>query len=442
MKKNSTAREKYRKKPETSAIILHIEDNEGLNLLIQKNLRRAGFRTEGVLNGDDALKKIIENPDRILLLDYLLPDMSGKDLLRKLRRLGITVPFIVLTGQGNESIAVEMMKLGASDYLIKGNGIIEKLPLVLTRVIRELESEKKLKRALSDLKESESKYHTLFAKMSYGLAYHRILTDSSGSPIDYLFLDANSAFEQILGLKKKDIIGKKASRVFPAIANIQPDLVNTFGRVALKGSDVKFDLFLEFSSKWYSVSAYRAKQNCFVASFEDITGRKELENKLRELSLTDELTGLNNRRGFFALADQRVKTARRENRAMLLLSLDVDNLKQINDKLGHKEGDRALVDTADFLKKIFREEDILARIGGDEFAVLQTSEQDTGSNAVAARFREGLKKHNSRTRRKFRLSISFGEARYIPRSGISIEELLAQADSLMYEQKKSRERSR
>ena len=102
----------------------------------------------------------------------------------------------------------------------------------------------------------------------------------------------------------------------------------------------------------------------------DITDRKWAEEALRTLSIKDDLTGLYNRRGFFALAEQGLKTAQRMGTEMLLIYGDLDNLKEINDTFGHKEGDQALMDISQILKETFRESDIIARIGGDEFVML------------------------------------------------------------------------
>ena len=98
--------------------------------------------------------------------------------------------------------------------------------------------------------------------------------------------------------------------------------------------------------------------------------RKQTEKVIRNLSITDDLTNLFNRRGFFTLAEQQLQIASRTGREMVLLFVDLDKLKSINDALGHAEGDQALRETATILKNSFRESDIIARIGGDEFVVL------------------------------------------------------------------------
>ncbi len=98
--------------------------------------------------------------------------------------------------------------------------------------------------------------------------------------------------------------------------------------------------------------------------------RKQTEKVIQNLSITDELTSLLNRRGFFTLAEQQIKIARRTGREMVLLFADLDKLKWINDTWGHAEGDRALCEVGKILKNTFRESDIIARIGGDEFVML------------------------------------------------------------------------
>ena len=95
-----------------------------------------------------------------------------------------------------------------------------------------------------------------------------------------------------------------------------------------------------------------------------------LQSELSSLALTDELTGLYNRRGFICLSEVQLKLARRSGCDMVLFFIDVDGLKQINDSFGHSEGDNALIRTAEVLRMTFRESDVLARIGGDEFGAL------------------------------------------------------------------------
>lgn len=172
-----------------------------------------------------------------------------------------------------------------------------------------------------------------------------------------------------------------------------------------------------------------------------ITERKRMEEELRALSLSDALTGLHNRRGFMALAGQQLKIAKRLQRGVSLLSADMDNLKIINDTLGHKEGDAALVEIAAILKESFRESDVIARIGGDEFVVLLIENASGDSEMLTERLQNNLERHNAAAGRSFRLSVSFGLAGCPPESPCSIDDLLARADELMYGQKRLKKSS-
>jgi diguanylate cyclase (GGDEF)-like protein len=165
-----------------------------------------------------------------------------------------------------------------------------------------------------------------------------------------------------------------------------------------------------------------------------------LDRELRHLALTDELTCLYNRRGFFAAAVQQLKLASRKEQSLLLLYCDVDNLKKINDSYGHQEGDLALIRTADALEKAFRDSDTLARLGGDEFVVLASEASSQTQEVLLRRLEKNLKKSNANESR-YELSLSVGVARFDPKRAISLGELMEQADEAMYEQKRNHQKS-
>jgi diguanylate cyclase (GGDEF)-like protein/PAS domain S-box-containing protein len=175
-----------------------------------------------------------------------------------------------------------------------------------------------------------------------------------------------------------------------------------------------------------------------VVSFRDITERKQMEEKLRALSLVDELTGLYNRRGFITLAEQQLKLSARMKRELVMLFTDLDNLKWINDKLGHKEGDKAIVDIANILKNVFRGSDIVARVGGDEFAVLAIEPCAAFNAVLTKRLGENIEAHNAKAGRPYNLSLSIGTSCYDPNDPLTLDELISQADSMMYGHKRMR----
>ena len=171
-------------------------------------------------------------------------------------------------------------------------------------------------------------------------------------------------------------------------------------------------------------------------------GRQRLLEEVRSLSLVDELTGLHNRRGFLTLGRQQLKIAKRTGEKILLVYVDVDHMKWINDTLGHAEGDRALLGGAEVLKRTFREADIPARIGGDEFAVLVMGPKQEHSETLMERLQARLDRHNAAAGQQYDLSLSVGITSYDSTHPCSIEELLARGDRLMYEQKREKGGSR
>jgi diguanylate cyclase (GGDEF)-like protein len=169
--------------------------------------------------------------------------------------------------------------------------------------------------------------------------------------------------------------------------------------------------------------------------------RHRMQQELRALSLIDEMTGLHNRRGFLTLAQQQVKLSNRTNQPMLLLVADLNNLKLINDTLGHHQGDQALIETAKVLKETVREQDIVARFGGDEFAVLLIGAKKASASTAAVRLQEKLAARNTTLERPYKLSVSVGVACYDPSEPCAVEELIARADALMYKQKYEQKRT-
>ena len=161
------------------------------------------------------------------------------------------------------------------------------------------------------------------------------------------------------------------------------------------------------------------------------TALRKSEAKLREIAITDELTSLLNRRGFMTMAAKQLQMARRQEGNVFLMFADVDNLKWVNDHLGHHAGDQVLLECADLFRATFRDSDTIARLGGDEFAILLIDPADEKS--VINRLEKNLRAKNSGGQRSYELSLSIGVVRYDPEHPSSIEELMNRADNLMYE---------
>jgi diguanylate cyclase (GGDEF)-like protein len=178
-------------------------------------------------------------------------------------------------------------------------------------------------------------------------------------------------------------------------------------------------------------SALEAANDKLIA---EIAQRKKIEDEVRRLSMTDELTGLHNRRSFFLLADQLMRTARRNDQSCLLIFIDLDGLKKTNDVHGHEAGDLAITAAAQVLKEAFRDSDLVARIGGDEFVVLAANVGEP-ADALTTRVHALVDEFNRSNRCRYPIALSMGAVGCSPKELKPLGELLANADALMYANK-------
>ncbi|MFO7667541.1 MAG: diguanylate cyclase, partial [Desulfobacterales bacterium] len=264
-------------------------------------------------------------------------------------------------------------------------------------------------------------------------------TDDSGH-----FTFINPAGLRITGYEEKELIGTH----YPAL--ISPEMceetLKFFGRQFVKmipNTYFEYPIIAKDSHEiWLGQNTQLLVEDGRVVGFQavarDITERKRMEAEILALSITDQLTGLHNRRGFLSLAGHQLKLSDRNKNGMLLFFADLDLLKQINDTLGHEEGDKALIEAANVLKETFRTSDIIARLGGDEFAVLAIDIKVKTPEVFTARLHQLIDIWNNQENRKYKLSISMGCAYYDPENPCSIDDLIARADKLMYEQKQKK----
>jgi diguanylate cyclase (GGDEF)-like protein len=176
-----------------------------------------------------------------------------------------------------------------------------------------------------------------------------------------------------------------------------------------------------------------------------VTSHRQSERELRsfsvemeQLALSDELTGLKNRRGFLVLADQALRMARRTRVKSALVYIDLDGLKRVNDARGHAAGDALIADAAKVLLRVFRESDVVGRVGGDEFAVFAVLDEHDGASAVSGRLLAEIEKFNEQAVPSMRISMSFGIEELSSHLETPLDVLLSRADQAMYEKKRRR----
>jgi diguanylate cyclase (GGDEF)-like protein len=175
--------------------------------------------------------------------------------------------------------------------------------------------------------------------------------------------------------------------------------------------------------------------------YQKVSELEKANDHLRNLSLTDALTGLNNRRGFMILATGLLKFARRVSYSVCLLYIDLDSLKYINDTFGHSAGDAAIMQFSRILTDTFRDSDVIGRMGGDEFVIMIADASESDLASLQARLQSNVDLYNLKAAHGQTFSFSLGIIRVEPQSTITMEELLAQADAAMYKHKLSRRRT-
>ncbi|MEO0094822.1 MAG: diguanylate cyclase [candidate division WOR-3 bacterium] len=280
------------------------------------------------------------------------------------------------------------------------------------------------------LQESEEKFRTIVNNVNLGV--YR----STAEPPGY-FIQVNPAFLKMFGYSSmKQILKTPVEKFYKN----PKDRIHFVNELIKKGEVKDMELHLkrrDGSTFWASVYAKahldeNGKIQWIDGVIEDVTERKHMTAMLQALSFTDELTGLYNRRGFATLAEHQTRIAQRTKKSMLLLFVDMDNLKDINDEFGHPMGDQALIWTTRILKKTFRESDIIARMGGDEFVVLTLEIRKTKGEAFYKRLQKSLEAFNQSAKLPFKISLSAGWSCYNPKHPMSIASLLKKADRMMY----------
>jgi diguanylate cyclase (GGDEF)-like protein len=168
--------------------------------------------------------------------------------------------------------------------------------------------------------------------------------------------------------------------------------------------------------------------------------RFELVKKYREQTIIDDLTGILNRKGFTTLSNQYLKVATRKKKSAHLLYLDIDNLKTINDLFGHREGDSAIIETANIIKNCFRTSDVTGRMGGDEFASFLFDTKPVDESLILNRLMQSFDDFNQVSTRSYPLSVSIGLTYFTPDHQVPLDALIDEADRAMYQKKMIKKR--
>jgi len=415
---------------------------------VEKKLRKARKMFASLFNSSpeatfyhDKEGRIINvNPRFIELFGYTLDELKGRNILegmiypdnkiaegKKLTRKALTLEGFTgyETIRKNKNGTLISVIISASPVIINGKiqGTIG--------IYRDITKRKKTEEFLQ---KSQQEFAGVFNSSPEALVY----VDEKGT-----ILNINPRFTELFGYTLEEIKGKNIDSGI-----IHPSSKLKEGERLTKGS---FEGYLNYETirkrkdgslfpVSLSVSNIKidGKLKGGVATYIDITERKKLEEDLEKLAHYDTLTGCCSRGYGLALLEQQIKTANRKKTPILLLYLDVDKLKEINDSFGHKEGDKVLKKVVQLFKSTLREVDNTCRIGGDEFLLIFPDSSLDDASLIKERLSKNLEKLNQSLNKSYKISFSIGLSHYDPANPLSIEELIRIADENMYEEKKKK----
>ena len=415
--------------------ILYMEDDPGLTRLLQKSLQRRGYTVDTASDGEEGLRMLDASHYDLLLVDYNMPFLGGLEVMQAMSAKGLQLPTIMVTGQGNEEIAVEALKLGASDYVVKDVELkyLDLLPVVIDRVIYQQFLIRERRQMVEANRESEERYRRLVELSPDGIAMYAEGKFVFVNPAGARFLGATSP-EQLIGKPLLDII-------HPDYRNIVSERMRAMDH---QGSSVPWmeEKFVRLDGGVLDVEVagvsftYQGKPAVQVI-FRDITDRKQAGERLERLALYDTLTGLPNRTLLFDRMNQFLALAKRNQYVLAVLYMDLDHFKTINDTLGHEVGDLLLAEAGRRMLSCSRSSDTVARMGGDEFIWIcgRITAPEDGA-IVARKVIASLSEPFHLKGHECCISASIGISIF-PRDGDNGEILVNKADSAMYRVKES-----
>ncbi len=281
-----------------------------------------------------------------------------------------------------------------------------------------------LKNSNDSLSKSERQYRLLTTQMQSGLALHEVILDNENNPVDFRFINVNDKWERVMGLKREDVIGKCVMTLFP---NTEKYWIELYGRVATTGEPNHFENYAKELGKHLRSSVYSPDKGYFAVVVDDITSEINLEQEKEFLRTHDALTGLTNRQYFDQMT---LKVDLIECLPVSVINFDINGLRIINEAFGYEYGNQLLIHVSNILTDCFKKEDIISRVGGDQFAVILKNTSKEAAEMIA---KQVVKKVFNFKIKDTQLSISYGVASKV--NNEDINQLFLISENAMYSNK-------
>ena len=423
--------------------ILVLDDESSITEMISQYLGDEGYRCIAFTSPKSALECLESQPFALLITDLKMPEMQGIEVVARAKQLDDTLAVIVVTALLEVSNAIEAMRAGADDYLLKPFNLGEisiavekalaKRKLVLENRRYQRELEERVRAATANLEQTNQELRRTkeYLEDLLDSTVDAILTVDPEARISYI----NEGAQQMLGYVPGDCLGEPIARFIAGgvqeVRYIQR-LLREETRLQNYESELlhKDDHFVAVSM---SLSQVKDESGTTISTFaicKNITEQKRLEAELKEMSIRDGLTSLFNQRFFYDRLEAEIERARRQGHPLSLLLFDIDQFKHYNDCHGHLEGDRVLKAIGEVVMECTREHvDIPCRYGGDEFTVILPEAGQPQALSIAERIRATFE-----ARHFDRLTLSIGLMSY---RGGSLRNFIRSTDAMMYDAKRS-----
>lgn len=418
---------------EKTVNILLVEDNQDHVELVSRALSEDSQPVQVVAAYSlaEAREYLKENLPHLVIADWMLPDGRGTELLSN----GIEEvpwPVLMMTSCGNEEVAVESIKAGAQDYLVKSPEMFSNMPQFVRQALREWQKQKEKEKVEEALKRSELQLRLITDNM-----LDLVCQAGEEGTCQYV----SPSCKNILGLEPGEVLGKNLSEIihpedWSKVQSLfqEPGAVAPYTRLELRGRHARGDyVWLEVSLNPYLHP--REEKRGYILGARDISQQKQSQEVINRMAYLDSLTGLPNRLLLKERLDRALDQAREKVQEVAVVFLDLDQLKTINDTLGHARGDEVLKRVTRRLLKQVRPGDTLARFGGDEFVlILQDIQGEEEVVGVIRRIGQALQLPFQLHGYEFYLTVTSGVALF-PRDGSDGGTLLKNADMAMFNAK-------
>lgn len=437
-----------RSQKKASPRVLIVEDEGIVAADIRMTLRDLGYTVVGTSSSAERAVELAlkERPDLVLMDIHTKGSIDGVQAAKLIRERS-SIPVVFLTAHADAETVLRARTAEPLGYVVKPFKDID-LRTAIEIALQRHSTEEKLRERERLLALETERLGTLIANLSAGV----MLVDDRGE-----VRHANGQLLYLVGHEASlsEVIGRPVSAALEGLARSFDDDEATLrtmralmdarekrsGQVLRTGSgkQIELDYVPIFSAGAYGGALW---------TFSDVTEREQARDvlrsqaeRMRELATTDELTGLLNRRGLLGLAAMQQQIAVREKRCIIAAYIDLDGMKTVNDTLGHGAGDELLRSTAQVLRRTFRSSDVVARVGGDEFAVLAMVAHTNDVSIISDRLAQNLQEANLTPEKPSALSFSVGFVVSDPTLHEDVDALLARADAAMYEQKREHRRT-